>query len=48
MVEDALISRVLSHGSPLREKVDQLIELANRAGGNDNVTVILSRVMESS
>lgn len=48
MVEDVLISRVLAHNGPLLEKTDQLIELANRAGGNDNVTVILSQVMHSS
>lgn len=48
MVEDVLISRVLSRNGHLTEKVDHLIELANRAGGNDNVTVILSQVMQSS
>lgn len=46
MVEDKLIWRVLSRKSPLTEKVDHLIELANRAGGNDNVTVILSEVIQ--
>jgi protein phosphatase len=45
MVEDKLIWRVLSSKATLAEKVDQLIELANRAGGNDNVTVVLSEVI---
>ncbi len=46
MVEDKVIWRVLTKTGQIEEKVDQLIELANRAGGNDNVTVVLSEVLE--
>jgi protein phosphatase len=46
MVEDWMIVRVLSRKTTILEKADQLIELANRAGGNDNVTVVLSEVIQ--
>jgi protein phosphatase len=48
MVEDQVIWRVLSRSGGISEKVDQLIELANRAGGSDNVTVVLSEVLPVS
>jgi serine/threonine protein phosphatase PrpC len=41
-----MIVRVLSRKATILEKADQLIELANRAGGNDNVTVVLSEVIQ--
>lgn len=44
MVDDALIQRVLSSPSPLLQKTDELIEAANSAGGNDNITVVLSEI----
>ena len=46
MVEDKVIWRVLSKADHIEDKVDQLIELANHAGGNDNVTVVLSEVLQ--
>lgn len=47
MVEDGTIWKVLSKSLPLHEKVELLIDLANRAGGNDNVTVVLSEVLQT-
>ncbi len=44
MVDDALIQKVLSSASPLLQKVNELIEAANSAGGSDNVTVVLSEI----
>jgi PPM family protein phosphatase len=48
MVEDRMIWSVLLENGSLTDKVDRLIELANRAGGNDNVTVILTEVIQDS
>lgn len=41
MVADTTLERVLSAAIPLLEKVDWLINLANSAGGYDNITVAL-------
>lgn len=45
MVEDKIIWKVLSKTARIDEKVEELIDLAIRAGGNDNVTVVLSEVL---
>ncbi|MEL7341526.1 MAG: protein-serine/threonine phosphatase, partial [Bacteroidota bacterium] len=41
MVREARIERVLKKPSSAQAKVDQLIELANREGGHDNISVQL-------
>ena len=42
MLDDARIAEVLSHRRAPDEQCAMLIELANRAGGADNVTVVLA------
>ena len=37
---------IILQGKPLSEKVNQLIEEANEAGGSDNITVLLIKVEE--
>lgn len=44
MVDDAIIHQVLTSVIPLSQKADQLIDLANTAGGMDNITVVLSGI----
>jgi protein phosphatase len=44
MVDDAVLREVLGADLPLLQKVDQLVDLANSAGGHDNITVILGEV----
>jgi PPM family protein phosphatase len=44
MVDDGVLREVLTAELPLLQKVDQLIDLANSAGGHDNITVILGEV----
>ena len=41
MVTDAQIQAVLQRNLTLQEKCQQLIDLANEAGGKDNITVLL-------
>lgn len=41
MVSDEDISRILSSSDTLQQKVEQLIDSANRNGGKDNITVVL-------
>lgn len=42
MVEDEDIARILARrGSTLKDKVDTLIDTANKAGGEDNITAVL-------
>ncbi len=48
MVEDEDLQEILEKGSSLEERVDRLIEEANRRGGLDNITVILVQVDEVS
>jgi protein phosphatase len=43
MVEDSKISNILKQNGKLSDKVHQLIELANGAGGKDNITVVLAQ-----
>ncbi len=44
MVEDPVITRILAAPIDLGGKAERLIEAAKAAGGNDNITVILSEV----
>ena len=41
MVEDEVILRILHGTCSLSDKAEQLIELANKNGGKDNITVII-------
>lgn len=43
-VEDVQIAKVLSSRQPLADQVRELLKLANKAGGPDNISVILVRV----
>jgi serine/threonine protein phosphatase PrpC len=43
MLPDGEIARILMRAEPLPERVRSLIEAANRAGGADNVTVVVIR-----
>jgi protein phosphatase len=43
MVSDAKMQEVLTSTSDLQRAASQLIELANQAGGTDNVTCVLAR-----
>lgn len=45
MLDDAAIARALSADGDLAAMADRLIGLANDAGGNDNISVILVRVI---
>ena len=48
MITSAEISSVLNQEIPLDSKVDNLIQLANEKGGNDNITVALIEYIEDS
>jgi len=41
MVDDAVILQILHGAGSLSDKAEQLIELANKNGGKDNITVII-------
>jgi protein phosphatase len=43
MVSDVEMEAILCSTSELEDACSKLIELANAAGGNDNVTCILAR-----
>ena len=45
MLEDSLIKEIISKHSSLPQKAERLIESANKAGGLDNITVILCEMM---
>jgi protein phosphatase len=45
MVDDAAIQNCLTQGGSLQALVDQLIELAKAAGGKDNITVVLVKLL---
>jgi protein phosphatase len=47
MVDEASIQETLASAHRLTEMVDQLIESAKTAGGNDNITVVLCQVSTS-
>jgi serine/threonine protein phosphatase PrpC len=45
MVEEHVFQQVLAGDLALSHKADKLVELANSAGGHDNVTVVLGEVV---
>lgn len=45
MVDDTTIHEILSPGKPLAESAKALIRAANKAGGMDNITVVLVEVV---
>jgi protein phosphatase len=47
LVEDSEIKMVLSLDADLSLKTEHLIDLAKRAGGKDNITVVLAQVVEA-
>lgn len=44
LVEDDAIARVLNKGGDSNQKIERLMELAKRAGGKDNITVVLAEI----
>ena len=44
MVDDCEISRVLALHDDVLRKSESLIDLAKKAGGKDNITVVLAEV----
>jgi len=44
MVPEAMISKVLAEESDLKAAAEKLIEMANAAGGYDNITIILIEI----
>jgi len=46
MIGEQGVAEVLAQGGSLRDMVRRLIDAANRAGGRDNITVVLFRVEE--
>jgi len=47
MVEDSLIEATLASGLPIEEMAGRLVRNACDAGGHDNVTVVLGRVLQA-
>lgn len=43
LMQDADIQRIVSQKIPESEKVRQLVELANKNGGDDNITVVIAK-----
>ncbi|MCM1267705.1 MAG: Stp1/IreP family PP2C-type Ser/Thr phosphatase [Bacteroidales bacterium] len=41
MVDDEAIRRILKNGGSLKDRVEELVETANRNGGKDNISVIV-------
>ena len=41
MVDDEAIYRILNEGMDLKDRVEKLVETANRNGGKDNISVIV-------
>ena len=41
MIDDEEIHRILTEGGSLKDRVDKLVETANRNGGKDNISVIV-------
>ncbi len=41
MVNDEMIYRIIKNGGNLRDRVEELVETANRNGGRDNISVIV-------
>ncbi len=47
MVRDQVIAETLAMFPSLTEAAEMLIELANAAGGRDNITAVLFRIGEA-
>lgn len=45
MVPDGELAEILSRAGDLAQAAQQLVDRANAAGGNDNITVVLARVV---
>ena len=45
MLDDIMIKHVLGSPTPVSQKVEALIEMANNAGGFDNITVVISQII---
>ncbi len=45
LVDDTKIQEVLTSAAALPQKVEELLELAKLAGGNDNITVVLAEII---
>jgi protein phosphatase len=45
MIDDAAIASILINTSPLTQMADELVALANRNGGRDNITVLLMQAL---
>lgn len=41
MVEDSVIHDVVTEDAPIEQRVEKLVHAANRAGGKDNITVMI-------
>ena len=46
MVSDAAIARIMLASSALKEKANDLINVANKAGGRDNISVVLAQAKQ--
>jgi serine/threonine protein phosphatase PrpC len=44
MVQDDLIRDILCSGIDIYQKAEELIEKAKKAGGDDNITVVLAAI----
>ena len=45
MIDDAAIAGILKNASPLTQMADELVALANKNGGRDNITVLLTQAV---
>ncbi len=44
LMSDEQIAAILSSGVTLKEKLDQLVSICLKAGGNDNITAVIARI----
>ncbi len=47
MIDDTAIGGILRNVSPLTQMADELVALANRNGGRDNITVLLTQAVSA-
>jgi protein phosphatase len=47
MVDDAGILQIIRENHEVEDRVERLIEAANRAGGKDNITVVMIEMNEN-
>lgn len=45
MVDDEMILRIIKNGGNLRDRVEELVETANRNGGKDNISVVIIELL---